>query len=172
MKRRLVIVLACLALVGAAVAVKVGTDLRAVRPDGHVSPARPEVGPDAQKSGGSANTLAVEQNKEAVFQRAFWRRPGAGDRILHAERRDWKDAGAAVQKWQWFVAVAPSPEFRRWLLEDNPFELAPPRAPRCRGESARVVSAQGRAGGADAVSQPRRTLGGVSRSEVRPDICR
>ena len=78
--------------------------------------------PSTTKKG--ANTLAVEQDKAQVFQRAFWRRPGAGDKILHAERRDWTDAGAAVQKWQWFVAVAPSPEFRRWLLEDNPFELA------------------------------------------------
>ncbi len=71
----------------------------------------------------SAVTLAVEPDKTQVFQRAFWRRPTAGDRILHAERREWSDA-AGVQKWQWFIVVDPSPEFRRWLIEENPFELA------------------------------------------------
>lgn len=67
--------------------------------------------------------LEVERDKALVFQRAFWRRPGADDRILHAERREWKDA-TGVQKWQWFVAVEPSASLREWLLTTNPFELA------------------------------------------------
>jgi hypothetical protein len=45
-------------------------------------------------------------------------------RILEGERREWTDQGSAVQKWQWFVALQTTPEFRQWLLEQNPFELA------------------------------------------------
>ena len=60
----------------------------------------------------------------AVFQRAFWKRPSAGDRILHAERREWKDAGA-VSRWQWFLEVEPSPEIVRYLRDDNAFRLRP-----------------------------------------------
>lgn len=72
---------------------------------------------------GSPDTVQLDQDKTVVFQRAFWRRPEKGDRIIAAERRDWLDETSAVQKWQWFVAVDPSPGFRRWLLEDNPFEV-------------------------------------------------
>ena len=67
--------------------------------------------------------VRTERDGALVFQRAFWRRPAAGDRVLHGERTEWLDAGGAVRRWQWFVAVAPSPEFLRWLLEENPFEL-------------------------------------------------
>ena len=50
-------------------------------------------------------------------------------KILHAERRDWADEKAAVQKWQWFIALDAQPEFRRWLIETNPFELSRAEAP-------------------------------------------
>ena len=70
-----------------------------------------------------ANGLALSQDPAAVFQRAFWRRPAAADKILHAERRDWLDASSGVEKWQWFIAVEPSAPFRDWLLQENPFEL-------------------------------------------------
>jgi hypothetical protein len=68
--------------------------------------------------------LKTERDAAAVFQRAFWRRPGPDVRILEGERREWIDGKSAVQKWQWFVALQTTPEFRRWLLEENPFELA------------------------------------------------
>lgn len=71
----------------------------------------------------NADGISLERDPGAVFQRAFWRRPTPGDRILHAERRDWQVAGGGVEKWQWFIAVEPSPAFRDWLLKDNPFEL-------------------------------------------------
>lgn len=58
----------------------------------------------------------------AVFEKAFWKRPTADDKILHAERREWAD-GAGVQKWQWFIAVKPSPELVRHLIADNAFSL-------------------------------------------------
>ena len=79
--------------------------------------------PESVPSKGSPNSVQLEQNKAVVFQRAFWRRPEKGDRIIAAERRDWLDETSAVQKWQWFVTVDPSPGFRRWLLDDNPFEV-------------------------------------------------
>lgn len=77
------------------------------------------------------NSVALERDHTAVFQRAFWRRPAADDRILHAERRDSLDGSSGVEKWQWFIAVQPSPAFREWFFKDNPFELVPvaPDAP-------------------------------------------
>ena len=124
MKTRLVIALACVALIGGAVAWKMEADRTAVRPaiPPSVTPARVASPVDQQKSK-AEGSISVERDAAAVFRRAFWRRPGAGDRVLHGERRDWSDASAAVQKWAWFVAVAPSPELRRWLLEENPFDL-------------------------------------------------
>ena len=64
----------------------------------------------------------------AVFQQAFWKRPTANDRILHAERRVWSDEGG-VEKWQWFLAVEPSPELVKYLREDNAFSLFPASSP-------------------------------------------
>lgn len=58
-----------------------------------------------------------------VFQRAFWKRPTPADKILHAERREWKDQDA-VSRWQWFLEVEPSPEIVRHLREDNAFRLS------------------------------------------------
>lgn len=57
-----------------------------------------------------------------VFRRAFWKRPGAADKILHAERREWLD-GNGIKKWEWFLAVEPSPELVQYLREDNAFGL-------------------------------------------------
>ena len=57
-----------------------------------------------------------------VFQRAFWQPPGAGDHILHAERREWTDPDG-LKNWQWFLVVEPSPELVKYLREDNAFGL-------------------------------------------------
>lgn len=59
-----------------------------------------------------------------VFRKAFWKRPAANDKVLHAERREWADA-AGVLKWQWFIAVEPSPELLEHLCGDNAFSLTP-----------------------------------------------
>jgi hypothetical protein len=64
----------------------------------------------------------VNSDPKEIFQRAFWRRPGDGDKILHAERREWSDADG-VSKWQWFLVVEPSPELVKHLREDNAFGL-------------------------------------------------
>jgi hypothetical protein len=62
-----------------------------------------------------------------VFQKAFWKRPGVNDKILHAERREWADA-EGVQRWQWFIVVEPSTELVKHLREDNAFGLDPAKA--------------------------------------------
>ena len=69
-------------------------------------------------------TKTANHDATAVFQRAFWRRPAADERILHAERIEWADPQNGVAKWQWFIAVEPGAEFKTWLREKNPFSLA------------------------------------------------
>jgi len=79
--------------------------------------------------------VALSTDPELVFRRAFWRRPGSGDAILHAERRESAGDGASVAGWRWFLVVKPGPELRAWL-ETNPFSLRPVAAP---GEPATAV---------------------------------
>ena len=125
MQRRSILIVSA-SLIVVAGAIKLGWDYRAGR-GGPAAWANSGMAPGAggEKAAPAPNQLIRVEDATQVFQRAFWRRPGAGDRVLHGVRREWTDAGAAVKKWQWYVAVEPSPEFRRWLLEDNPFELAP-----------------------------------------------
>jgi hypothetical protein len=59
-----------------------------------------------------------------IFKRAFWRRPGNDDQILHAERHEWSNA-EGVQRWQWFIVVKASPELINDLRDDNAFGLVP-----------------------------------------------
>jgi hypothetical protein len=59
-----------------------------------------------------------------IFQKAFWKRPGTEDTILHAERREWADADG-VRKWQWFLAIEPSPALVKHLRESNHLSLSP-----------------------------------------------
>lgn len=59
-----------------------------------------------------------------IFKRAFWRRPGAGDEILHAERQEWSDA-EGLQRWRWFLVVRASPALVETLREENAFGLLP-----------------------------------------------
>jgi len=65
-----------------------------------------------------------------IFRRAFWRQPTPADRIVHAERREWKDAADAVQRWQWFLQVEPGPALLAALRDPAVFGLAPVAAPR------------------------------------------
>jgi hypothetical protein len=69
-------------------------------------------------------TLRTNDDPQEVFQRAFWRRPTAEDRILHAERREWVSEEDGVRRWQWFLAVQPGAALDQWLREDNAFGLA------------------------------------------------
>ena len=68
-----------------------------------------------------ASTLT---DADEVFKSAMWRRPSPEDNILHAERREWRDANG-VSRWQWFLEVHPSAELVKHLREDNAFGLVP-----------------------------------------------
>jgi hypothetical protein len=70
-----------------------------------------------------APTETVTDSAE-IFKRAFWRRPGTADQILHAERHEWSD-GEGLQRWQWFLVVKASPELIKELRDDNAFGLVP-----------------------------------------------
>lgn len=114
MKRSIVLVIVVLA---ATLAVWLGFRMTRQDPDSVapvVMPQSPDLPPPT-----TTNTDAEE-----VFKRAFWRRPTADDRILHAERREWADEGG-VDRWQWFIAVDPSQELGRYL-DGNPFSLSDP----------------------------------------------
>lgn len=67
--------------------------------------------------------LKATTDTEAIFKRAFWRRPGKGDLIRNAVLSEWLDEGAEVSRWQWFIEIEPSPGLNQWLRQDNPFAL-------------------------------------------------
>lgn len=72
----------------------------------------------------------ANSDQEAIFKRAFWRRPAPDDRILHAEARQWTDStNGDVLHWQWFVAVEAGPGLWDWLRHTNPFSLLPADSP-------------------------------------------
>lgn len=62
-----------------------------------------------------------------VFQKAFWKRPTPEDQILNAERREWQDKDG-LSKWEWFIAVKPSPALVDHLITDNAFMLTASRS--------------------------------------------
>ncbi len=62
-----------------------------------------------------------------VFQKAFWKRPTPEDQILHAERREWQDKDG-LSKWEWFIAVKPSPALVDHLITNNAFMLTASRS--------------------------------------------
>ncbi|MEI6656487.1 MAG: hypothetical protein WCP45_17125 [Verrucomicrobiota bacterium] len=72
----------------------------------------------------TAAPTSIENEPVKIFQRAFWASPTSEDQILHAERREWKDADG-VQKWQWFLVVEPSAALLKRLRDDNAFGLVP-----------------------------------------------
>jgi hypothetical protein len=86
---------------------------------------RPEVpappAPALTAPSGPAPT-SVNADPVEVFQRAFWKRPSAEDRIEAAERREWADDNG-VRRWQWFIKLKPSAALVKHLREDNPFDL-------------------------------------------------
>jgi hypothetical protein len=82
---------------------------------------RPAKIPSRQSAGLPASTSS---DPAEIFQKAFWKRPAADDKILHAERREWSDT-AGVSKWQWFLVVEPAPALVKHLREDNAFSLVP-----------------------------------------------
>ena len=65
-------------------------------------------------------TPAHTSDQEAVFKRAFWKRPGPGDHIQNAILSEWSDTEAEVSRWQWFIEVEASSELKQWLQTRNP----------------------------------------------------
>ena len=85
-------------------------------------PDKPAINPATLHQG----TLATDWQPHEVFQKALRRRPGAEDRIIHAERREWTtDPAAGISRWQWFLEVEPGKELRNWLRTQNPFSVQP-----------------------------------------------
>ena len=76
----------------------------------------------APPAGRTQSPTAPLSDPVAVFQRAFWKRPGVDDKILHAERREWSGADG-VKQWQWFIVVEPSAGLMKHLRDDNAFSL-------------------------------------------------
>ncbi len=90
---------------------------------------RPEKTPPVDPATLHEGTLAMQTEAAEVFKRALWRRPAPGDKILHAERREWiKDSAQGAAHWQWFLAVEPGSALKTWLREKNPFAVHPDKS--------------------------------------------
>ena len=87
---------------------------------------RPGDEPAVDPTGLHKGSYVLKSDPGEIFSRAFWRRPAAGDKILHAERREWTESAAdGPAHWQWFLNVEASPELLAWLRDKNPFSLRP-----------------------------------------------
>jgi hypothetical protein len=118
MKRKLILLLAAAAvLVSGLVSIR----QLARRP-------QPAELPVVTKSAGPGQSVAITRSPEEIFRRAFWRRPTAADRIVHADRREWSDHDQAVQRWQWFLQVRPSAALLSTLRDPATFGLVPSAA--------------------------------------------
>lgn len=73
---------------------------------------------------GPGRSVTINRAPDDVFQRAFWRRPTAGDRIVHADRREWSEQGD-VHRWRWFLEVHPSAALLHALRDPAGFGLVP-----------------------------------------------
>lgn len=78
----------------------------------------------APKAASTESPTKTITDGPVLFQRAFWKKATAADKILHAERREWGE-GDSMKKWQWFLVVEPSPELLKYLRADNAFGLSP-----------------------------------------------
>jgi hypothetical protein len=90
----------------------------------------PENRSDRSDQTDPSDHTATIQDKAAIFQKAFWKRPSTEDHILHAERREWSDHNG-LSKWQWFISLKPSPAIVDYLITQNAFSLT--AAPRSGG---------------------------------------
>ncbi len=81
-----------------------------------------------EASGPAKPVLKPEAEPAEVFRRAFWKRPGPDDYILHAERRELAGAGGS-HKWRWFLVLKASPGLLTYLRQENAFGLRPAASP-------------------------------------------
>jgi hypothetical protein len=91
------------------------------------APRPPQVAAASNTAAMANPPTSIDNEPVQIFQRAFWVRPTSADKILDAERREWKDADG-VQKWQWFLVVEASPALLKRLRDDNAFGLVPAAA--------------------------------------------
>jgi len=84
----------------------------------------PQVDQPSPAAAKSDPPTSIQNDPVKIFQRAFWASPTSGDKILHAERREWSGADG-LEKWQWFLVVEPSPALLKRLRDDNAFGLMP-----------------------------------------------
>lgn len=94
----------------------------------------------AAPAAGPGEKLAISTSPGEIFRRAFWRHPASEDVIVNAERREWTHAEeASVLRWQWFLALHPSPALLRALRDPETFELHPVPAKSVTGISTRPL---------------------------------
>ncbi len=84
---------------------------------------QPLVMPVAVPQTQAGGQLQTQTEAKEIFQRAFWQRPSEADKLLNGERREWANAEDGVRKWQWFLAVEPSPTLVAELKQK--FSLTP-----------------------------------------------
>lgn len=110
MKRIVIVVAVCAA---------VGLGLWLSRP-----PEAPVSGPgaDAKVQQQHPGAFTVIADGPAIFKKVLWRAPLPEDKILNAERREWRD-GADLSRWQWFLHVDSSKELLDYLRVENAFGL-------------------------------------------------
>jgi hypothetical protein len=96
----------------------------------------PDPAPPAEHPEAPGTTLQTNHDSAEIFRRAFWRDPTPEDKILNAERREWLSETDGVRRWQWFIEIEPSPAFRQWFFDENPFRLASVHSPPPLAEAA------------------------------------
>jgi hypothetical protein len=82
----------------------------------------PAVDPAPPAGQGSARQ---SWDPEEVFRRAFWRHPAPEDRVVHAERFEWKAEDGTLARWQWFLEVNPGPALLAFLRDPGTLGLLP-----------------------------------------------
>lgn len=88
------------------------------------SPNAPISSPSTKVQQQHPGTLAVIADGPAIFKKVLWRAPSPDDKILNAERREWRD-GADLSHWQWFLHVDASKDLLEYLQVTNAFGLQP-----------------------------------------------
>lgn len=87
------------------------------------SPSPPSISP------APGEHLRGDWTRQEVFRRAFWRHPGADDRIERAVRFE-SSGDQGVSRWVWFMKIHPSAELLRDLRDPATFGLMSVDRPR------------------------------------------
>ncbi len=121
-------------IIAAALVITAGVWLAVRRPE-TVESTPPPPPPDPATL--HAGAMALNGDEAEVFRRAFWRKPDATDKILHAERREWtENKEDGISHWQWFIAAEPGPALLKWLRDDNAFGVRPAKTAVIKGAPA------------------------------------